>query len=151
MIKIEQMGLFRRRLGKSAAAIGNLFKQNDVFGYIDGCYEFLHIQGAQATYKDITSYMAAETKADGYESMDDFLVNKYRLASEYVIKMVVVRIAENHDWSINDTLEKIAVLEIFDGLQDPDTSLWTTNPVDLAEMVETELRGETIDPACYFP
>jgi len=83
--------------------------------------------------------------------MDDFQANKYRLASEYVIKMVVDLIAENHNWSTNETLENISFLEIFDRLQDPDTSLWTTNPVDLAEMVETELRGERIDPACYFP
>jgi len=62
MIKIEQMGLFRRRLGKTAAEIGSLFKQNDVFGYIDDCYEFLHIQGAFATYEDISTYIAAEGK-----------------------------------------------------------------------------------------
>ena len=83
--------------------------------------------------------------------MDDFQADKYRLASEYVTKMVVERIAENHCWSINETLEKVSALEVFDTLQDPDTCLWTTNPVDIAEMVETELRGETIDPACYFP
>ena len=58
MMKIEQMGLFRRRLGKSAAEIGSLFKQNDIFGYIDDCYEFLHIQGALATYEDISNYIS---------------------------------------------------------------------------------------------
>jgi len=63
MIKIEQMGLFKRRLGKNAAEIGSLFKQHNVFGYIDDCYEFLHIQGALATYEDISAYIAAEDRA----------------------------------------------------------------------------------------
>ena len=60
MIKIEQMGLFRRRLGKTAAEIGLLFKEHNVFGYIDDAYEFLHIQGALATYDDIFSYVEKE-------------------------------------------------------------------------------------------
>jgi len=59
MIKIEQLGLFKRRLGKNAAEIGSLFKKHDVFGYIDDAYEFLHIQGALATYEDISAYIAS--------------------------------------------------------------------------------------------
>ena len=60
MIKIEQMGLFRRRLEKSAAEIGLLFKEHNVFGFIDDMYEFLHIQGALATFDDIYSYLEKE-------------------------------------------------------------------------------------------
>ena len=63
MIKIEQMGLFKRRRGKSLAEIGGLFKRHDVFGYIDDSYEFLHIQGALATFEDISAYIAAEERA----------------------------------------------------------------------------------------
>jgi len=61
MIKIEQMGLFKRRLGKNAAEIGGLFKEHEVFGFIDDSYEFLHIQGALATYEDISAYIASES------------------------------------------------------------------------------------------
>jgi len=82
--------------------------------------------------------------------MDEFQADKYRLATEYVIKMVAERIAESHNWTINETLEKLTALDIFERLQDPDSSLWTTNPIELAEMVETELRGETIEPERYF-
>ena len=83
--------------------------------------------------------------------MCEYQADKYRLASEYVIKMVVERVSENHGWTINETLETISQLDIFGRLQDPATSLWTSNPVDIADMVETELRGEEIDAARYFP
>jgi len=82
--------------------------------------------------------------------MDELQTNKFRLATEYVIKMVAERVAENHKWTINETLEKFTSLEIFERLQEPDSSLWTTNPLDLTDMVETELRGETIEPERYF-
>jgi len=59
MIKIEQLGLFKRQLGKNTAEIGKLFKKHDVFDYIDDSYEFLHIQGALATYEDISAYIAS--------------------------------------------------------------------------------------------
>jgi hypothetical protein len=52
----------------------------------------------------------------------------------------------------NEYLKRVhqPFIEIYDRIGDPDTSLWTMNPIDLAEMVETELRGETIAPLCYF-
>ena len=90
------------------------------------------------------------TKMIAERTAENHSVDKYRLAAECVIKMVVERIADNHGWTINETLEKLTTLEIFDRLQEPDTSLWTTNPVDLADMVETELRGEEIAPERYF-
>ena len=83
--------------------------------------------------------------------MDDVTADKYRLASEYVIKMVVEHVAAAHHWTINDTLERISQLDIFERLQNPETTLWTSNPVDLADMVETELQGETIDISRYYP
>ena len=83
--------------------------------------------------------------------MDDFSADKYRLASEYVIKMVAERVADKHGWSINETLERISQLEVFGRLQDPATSLWTSNPVDIADMVEIELSGNKIDIGRYYP
>ncbi|MDR0875427.1 MAG: DUF3990 domain-containing protein [Clostridiales Family XIII bacterium] len=48
------------------------------------------------------------------------------------------------------TQHAVERLEYVDALSDPETSLWTESTVDLAEMIETELRGETIDPSRYF-
>ncbi|MDR0875428.1 MAG: DUF3791 domain-containing protein [Clostridiales Family XIII bacterium] len=58
MMKIRQFELFKKRLGCSAADIGKLFKKYGILGYIDDAYEFLHIQGALATYDDLSSYIA---------------------------------------------------------------------------------------------
>ncbi|MDR3242947.1 MAG: hypothetical protein LBT34_03350 [Clostridiales Family XIII bacterium] len=76
--------------------------------------------------------------------------DKYQLALEYVIKMVVERIAESHGWTVNRTLEETSQLDIFDRLSDVESALWTENPVDLVEMVETELRGEKPAPEMFF-
>jgi len=73
------------------------------------------------------------------------------MALEGVIKLVVERVADNHGWSFNHTLQELTQLEIFDRLNDLDTSLWTESPVNLAEMMEIELRDETIGPEWYFP
>jgi hypothetical protein len=76
--------------------------------------------------------------------------DRLQLAQQYVMKMVVMRISQNHGWDINRTLEEISRLEIYEKLSVLDTSLWTDNPIDLAAMVETELRGDTIAPADFF-
>ncbi|MDR3304884.1 MAG: hypothetical protein LBS85_02475 [Clostridiales Family XIII bacterium] len=76
--------------------------------------------------------------------------DKYQLALAYVIKMVAERIAKTHAWTINRTLEEISQLDIFDRLSDVDSALWTENPVDLAEMIETELCGEKLAPELFF-
>ncbi|MDR3304882.1 MAG: DUF3791 domain-containing protein [Clostridiales Family XIII bacterium] len=62
MIKIEQFELFKGRTGKTAAEVGQLFKRYGVFDYMDDAYEFLHIQGALATYEDIAAYIRAQSK-----------------------------------------------------------------------------------------
>jgi hypothetical protein len=73
------------------------------------------------------------------------------MALEGVIKMVVERVAVNHGWTINKTLEELSQLEIFDRLSDVETSLWTESPVNLADMIEIELNGGHIDAGYYFP
>jgi hypothetical protein len=72
------------------------------------------------------------------------------MALETAIKMVVERVAQDHGWTLNQTIEEVSQLSIFDALSDPETFLWTESPVDLADMIETELRGGTIDPSRYF-
>jgi hypothetical protein len=57
MIKIQQLALFKKLRGCRASEVGALFKAHDVFNYIDDAYEFLHIQGANATYEDISAYI----------------------------------------------------------------------------------------------
>ena len=63
MIKIQQLELFKRRRGQSAAEIGELFRKYNILDYIDDTYEFLHIQGASATYEDISAYIAQRETA----------------------------------------------------------------------------------------
>jgi hypothetical protein len=63
LIKIQQLGLFKKLRGDSVAEIGRLFKKYEVFDYIDDAYEFLHIQGANATYEDISEYIARRKTA----------------------------------------------------------------------------------------
>ena len=77
--------------------------------------------------------------------------NKYQMALEGVIKLVIERVAENHGWTFNYTFEELSQLDIFDRLSDVNTSLWTESPVNLAEMMEIELHGETIGPEWFFP
>jgi len=57
MLKIQQLELFRKRRGCRVSDAGKLFRQYSVFDYIDDSYEFLHIQGADATYEDISAYI----------------------------------------------------------------------------------------------
>jgi hypothetical protein len=82
--------------------------------------------------------------------MNDANEIKYQMAMEAMIKIVTERVAANHSWTINQTLDRISELEIFDRLSDVESSLWTESPVDLTEMIETELCGDTIDPGFYF-
>ena len=77
--------------------------------------------------------------------------NKYQMALEGVIKLVVERVAANHGWMFNHTLEELSQLDIFDCLSDVNTTLWTESPVNLAEMMEIELRGETVGLEWFFP
>ena len=58
MIKIQQFELFKRLRGCRASEVGRLFRKYGVLEYIDDSYEFLHIQGANATYEDISAYIA---------------------------------------------------------------------------------------------
>jgi len=56
-IKIQQMRLFQKSRNASAAEIGDLFNKYGVWEFIDDSYEFLHIQGAYATFEDISDYL----------------------------------------------------------------------------------------------
>jgi len=73
------------------------------------------------------------------------------MALEGIIKLVVERIAANHGWTFNRAIEELSLLDIFDRLGDENTKLWTEGPVNLADMIEIELRGETIGPEWFFP
>lgn len=64
---------------------------------------------------------------------------------------VVEQVAVNHGWTFNQTLEELSQIDVFDQLSDENTKLWTESPVNFAEMMEIELRGETIGPEWYFP
>jgi hypothetical protein len=66
MIKIQQLELFKRQRGCRVAEVGRLFKAHSVFDYIDDAYEFLHIQGANATYEDISAYIAQRENDEHY-------------------------------------------------------------------------------------
>lgn len=57
MMKIQQFELFKKKHGGSASDIGKMFKKYGILDYIDDAYEFLHIQGALATYEDLSSYI----------------------------------------------------------------------------------------------
>jgi hypothetical protein len=76
---------------------------------------------------------------------------KYQMALEGVIKLVVERVAANRGWTFNHALEELSQLDIFDRLSDERTKLWTESPVNLADMMEIELRGETVGPEWFFP
>jgi hypothetical protein len=74
----------------------------------------------------------------------------YSLAAELVTLTVVSVLAERHGWSINETLEKVSQVEVFDRLADSETGLWAESPYDLANMIDIELGGGSIDPNYYF-
>jgi hypothetical protein len=63
MIKIQQFELFKKQRKSSAYEIGKLFSECGVYDYIDDAYEFLHIQGANATYEDISTYITRREAA----------------------------------------------------------------------------------------
>ena len=83
--------------------------------------------------------------------MNDPNESKYQMALEGIIKLVVERVALNHGWTFNHALDEMSQLDVFDKLSDENSKLWTESPVNLAEMMEIELRGETIGPEWYFP
>ena len=57
MIKIEQLGLFKQRLDLSYREVSEYFDRYGIWQFIDGAYYGLHVQGAQATFDDICSYI----------------------------------------------------------------------------------------------
>jgi hypothetical protein len=72
------------------------------------------------------------------------------LATELVTVGVIAAVADEHGWTINDTITRVSQLEVFDRLCDTETGLWTESPLNLAAMIDTEWRGDTIDPDDYF-
>jgi len=57
MIKIEQLGLFKQFLDCSFREASEYFDRYHIWEFIDGAYYGLHVQGAQATFDDIRSYI----------------------------------------------------------------------------------------------
>jgi hypothetical protein len=56
-IKVEQLDLFKRARGLSYGEASELFDRYGVWSFIDDAYEGLHVQGAAATYEDLTQYL----------------------------------------------------------------------------------------------
>jgi hypothetical protein len=63
LIKIHQLDMFMERSGMAPSVVAQVFRDCDVYGYIDDTYEFLHIQGDLATYEDISKYIDSQKRA----------------------------------------------------------------------------------------
>ena len=57
MIKIEQLGLFKQFLDISFREASAYFDRYSIWQFIDDAYYGLHVQGPQATFDDICSYI----------------------------------------------------------------------------------------------
>jgi len=57
MIKIEQLGLFKQFLDLSYREASEYFDRYRIWQFIDDAYYGLHVQGQQATFDDICSYI----------------------------------------------------------------------------------------------
>ena len=57
MIKVEQLGLFKQARGCSYREASEYFDRYRVWEFIDDAYYGLHVQGANATFEDICTYI----------------------------------------------------------------------------------------------
>jgi len=57
MIKIEQLDMFKRVRNTSFREISEYFDRHNIWKFIDDAYYGLHVQGALATFDDITGYI----------------------------------------------------------------------------------------------
>ena len=57
MIKGEQLGLFKQARGCSYREASEYFDRYNIWEFIDEAYYGLHVQGAQATFYDICTYI----------------------------------------------------------------------------------------------
>jgi hypothetical protein len=57
MLKLEQLDLFSRKRHTSYRETSRLFDEYHIWEFIDDTFEGLHIQGAFATYEDISGYI----------------------------------------------------------------------------------------------
>ena len=57
MIKVEQLGLLKQALGCSYSEASDLFDRYNIWEFVDDAYYGLHVQGAQATFEDIRTYI----------------------------------------------------------------------------------------------
>jgi len=57
MIKVEQLELYKQARGCSYREASEYFDKYGIWGFIDDAYYGLHVQGAQATFEDISNYI----------------------------------------------------------------------------------------------
>ena len=57
MIKIEQLDLFKQSRNISLREASECFDRYGIWKFVDDAYYGLHVQGAQATFDDISNYI----------------------------------------------------------------------------------------------
>ncbi len=57
MLKVRLYRFAQIRWNLSAEECNRIFERYDIDGYIDACYEEYHVQGDEASIRDIESYL----------------------------------------------------------------------------------------------
>lgn len=56
-IQVRLFRLAQLKWNISAPKCSEIFKKYDIYGYIETCYEFFHVQGDEASLSDIEKYL----------------------------------------------------------------------------------------------
>lgn len=56
-IQVRLFRLAQLKWNISAAKCSELFKKYNIYGYIEACYDFFHVQGDEASLSDIEKYL----------------------------------------------------------------------------------------------
>lgn len=57
LIQIRLFRLAQQRWRKTAEECEEIFRKNDINGYIETCYEEYHVQGDEANLDDVEAYL----------------------------------------------------------------------------------------------
>jgi hypothetical protein len=76
--------------------------------------------------------------------------SKYEMAAKFTAKMVSEELSDRNGWSFNDAVSSLTKTNLYEMLLDVSTQLWMDNPIDIADLVMYELRGEEAPIERYF-
>ena len=91
----------------------HLFKEADVLGYIEKCYEIFHCEGDEAVLEDITEFLQGQKR-----DIDRFSMFKDRKSTVWWEDKVVVHWPGIYSWTVYGRIKEILIWDVSLNLYD---------------------------------